>query len=88
MNALIHSFDRLEPSRPANNPPGLLRRAIASLAVSLREARQRRAMVALSEFDDHLLRDIGLTVEDVRGRDVRPLSDGRWLIDNARIHER
>jgi len=84
MNALIHSFDRLEPARP----PGLLRRALAALAASLRESRERRTLVALSEFDEHLLRDIGLTPDDVRQRIPRPLSDGRWLIDNARIHER
>jgi uncharacterized protein YjiS (DUF1127 family) len=87
MNALIHSFDRLEPSRTAR-PPGFLRRVFAALGASLRETRQRRAMVALSEFDDHLLRDIGLTRDDVRGLNARPLSDGRWLIDNARTHER
>jgi uncharacterized protein YjiS (DUF1127 family) len=87
MNALIHSFDRLEPSR-TTKPPGVLRRALAALGASLLATRQRRAMVALSEFDDHLLRDIGLTRDDVRGLNARPLSDGRWLIDNTRTHER
>ena len=87
MNALIHSFDRLEPSR-AVRPPGFLRRALAALGAALRESRERRAMVALSEFDDHLLRDIGLTPDDVRRRGPRPLSDGRWLVDNSRIGER
>ena len=83
MNALIHSFDRLEPGRP----PGFVRRALVSLAAALRESRERRTLAALSEFDDHLLRDIGLTPDDVRTR-PRPLSEGRWLIDNARMHER
>ena len=87
MNALIHSFDRLEPSRVAK-PPGFFRRTLAALAGSIRASRERRAMVTLSEFDDHLLRDIGLTPDDLRLRGTRPLSDGRWLIDNSRIHER
>ena len=87
MNALIHSFDRLESS-PTTRPPGFLRRTFAALGAALRASREQRAMVALSEFDDHLLRDIGLSPDEVRGRAARPFSDGRWLIDNTRIHER
>ena len=62
--------------------------AVLPPPATIRESRERRTLVALSEFDEHLLRDIGLTPDDVRQRIPRPLSDGRWLIDNARIHER
>ena len=47
-----------------------------------------RSLAELRGMDDRMLRDIGLTRDDVRGLNARPLSDGRWLIDNARPHER
>jgi uncharacterized protein YjiS (DUF1127 family) len=81
MNTLIHSFDRIEPP-PRRVLPGFLARAWARL----RAARDRQALAELSEWNEHMLRDIGLTREDVQS--PRRLSEGRWLIQNSRLDER
>jgi uncharacterized protein YjiS (DUF1127 family) len=86
MNALIHSFDRIEAPAPSRRP-GFLLVAWRRLAAALRESRERRALAQLSEWNEHMLRDIGLTRDDVRS--PRPtVTDGRWLIDNTRLGER
>jgi uncharacterized protein YjiS (DUF1127 family) len=61
------------PARPATN---LLRLAYAAYAVIAREMRLRRDMQRLAEYDDAMLRDIGITRMDIegivrRGRDPR-----------------
>jgi uncharacterized protein YjiS (DUF1127 family) len=89
MNALIHSFDRVEPPPQRQTRPGFLRATLLRLLARLREGRDRRALAHLSEWNEHMLRDVGLTREDVARRaPPRPLSDGQWLIDNARLTER
>jgi uncharacterized protein YjiS (DUF1127 family) len=86
MNALIHSFDRIEPPPPRSWLPRFVIRAWSSLSAALRESRDRRALTYLSEWNEHMLRDVGLTRDDVRRRPT--ISDSRWLIDNSRLGER
>ena len=88
MNAYIHPIDRVEAARITERPPGLLRRAAARLFAVIRESRDRQALAHLSEWNEHMLRDIGLTREDVRPRPRGRLSDGRWLVDQTRLTER
>jgi uncharacterized protein YjiS (DUF1127 family) len=87
MNALIHSFDRVEPP-PRRQSPGFLSALWSRLVTALRESRDRQALAHLSEWNEHMLRDIGLTRDDLRRHAPRPLSDGQWLIDNSRLTER
>jgi uncharacterized protein YjiS (DUF1127 family) len=88
MNALIHPLDRVVSARTPIKPSGLLLRAWRRLASAVRQSQERRAMISLSEFDEHLLKDIGLTKEDVRTYDARRMSDGRWIITSTRLGER
>jgi uncharacterized protein YjiS (DUF1127 family) len=88
MNALIHPLDRVVTARQSFKPPGLLLRAWRRLSDAFRQSQERRAMIGLSDFDAHLLRDIGLTPDDVRTYGARRLSDGRWIITNTRLGER
>jgi uncharacterized protein YjiS (DUF1127 family) len=85
MNALIHSFHRLDRPAPASRP-GFLLAAWKRFVDAVRESRDRRALAQLSEWNEHMLRDIGLTRDEVgTGRSV---TDGRWLIENTRLGER
>jgi uncharacterized protein YjiS (DUF1127 family) len=88
MNALIHSFDRIEPPPERRRLPQLISAAWGRFTAALREARDRRALAHLAEWNEHMLRDIGLTREEVQTRARRPLSDAQWLIDNTRLRER
>jgi uncharacterized protein YjiS (DUF1127 family) len=45
---------------------GILSAFVRSAGQALRSFKNRRKIVALSEFDDHLLADIGLSRDDVR----------------------
>ena len=61
----------LEPSEDADASSRVAREVFA-LACALiegfaREARVRRDMKRLAEFDDHMLRDIGITRVDIEG---------------------
>jgi uncharacterized protein YjiS (DUF1127 family) len=57
----------------AEHMPGLYKRAAAALRTWRRQVRDRRE---LSELDDRMLRDIGLTRDDVLGRGERRV--GAW----------
>jgi uncharacterized protein YjiS (DUF1127 family) len=86
MNALIHSFDRIEPPPQRSWLPRFVATAWTRMSAAIRESRDRRALAHLSEWSEHMLRDVGLTREEVQSG--RPVSDGRWMIDNARLGER
>ena len=53
----------------------------------MRRIRSQTGKRAMMELDDHLLRDIGLTRDQARPG-YSPISDGRWLVEQARLHER
>jgi uncharacterized protein YjiS (DUF1127 family) len=86
MNTLIHSFDRIEPPPRKAWRPRILLAAWDRLRAALRESRDREALAQLSEWNEHMLRDVGLTREDVRS--PRRLGEGRWLVENTRLGER
>ena len=86
MNALIHSFDRIEPPPERLRLPRFLLRAWRTMSAALPQSRDRQALADLAEWSDHMLQDVGLTRDDVRS--PRPVSDGRWLIDASRLGER
>jgi uncharacterized protein YjiS (DUF1127 family) len=85
MNALIHSFDRLEPVARTGRQ-GFWITAWRRFTTALRASRERQALSQLSEWNEHMLQDIGLTRDDVRS--PRAISDGCWLINNTRLGER
>ncbi|WP_159589915.1 DUF1127 domain-containing protein [Chelativorans xinjiangense] len=58
--------------RPAAWRNALGRLAVAALAPVLRIEERRRQRLHLSELDDHLLADVGLTREDVRRECASP----------------
>ncbi|WP_163272256.1 DUF1127 domain-containing protein [Chelativorans alearense] len=58
--------------RPAAWCKALRCLAVAPLAMVLRLEERRRQRLHLSELDDHLLADIGLTREDVRHECANP----------------
>lgn len=70
-----HSFT--VSSRPARTGQAvaatMAARLIARIAASRRAAANRRAARVMREFDAHMLKDIGLTRDDLR----RTLRDGR-----------
>jgi hypothetical protein len=89
MNAMIHSFDRLEPG-PS---PGRLSRLIRNLGgrfyAALRESRDRQALAHLSEWSALGLQEAARQQrEAARQPKNRPLTDGRWLIEQTRRRER
>jgi uncharacterized protein YjiS (DUF1127 family) len=53
-------------SQGAEAQAGLLETAFRTVAQMIRSFNRRRAASKLSELDDHLLADIGLSREDVR----------------------
>ncbi len=86
MNALIHSFDRIDPPPQRSWLPKFVLAAWERMSSAVRESRDRAALAHLSEWSEHMLRDVGLTRDDVRP--PGPVSDSRWLIDNHRLGER
>jgi hypothetical protein len=88
MNALIHSFDRIEPPPNRRRPWHLLKATYARFRAVLRESRDRQALAHISEWSERMVRDVGLTQEEARRPEKRPLSDGRWLVEQARRRER
>ena len=87
MNALIHSFDRIEPGRPQRRLPRFLRVLWAHLASLLRSAQARREATELAELSDRMLRDIGLKRGDVARAESHLISDARWLLQQWRPRE-
>ncbi len=68
----------LTQSPPATTSAKLLQLVLAGLArlvVVWRAARNRRSVARLLEWDDHMLRDVGLTAGDVRSALASPLGD-------------
>jgi uncharacterized protein YjiS (DUF1127 family) len=53
----------------------LVEAGLARLVALWRAARNRRAVARLLEWDDHMLRDVGLTPGDVRSALATPLGD-------------
>jgi uncharacterized protein YjiS (DUF1127 family) len=67
------------PSPAAQKPFGLLGRVVAWIAHEMRVSRDMRR---LAEFDDHMLRDIGIARTDIEGA-VRRGHDDSSLIAPA-----
>ena len=55
MNALIHSFDRIEPPPQRSRLPRFLRATWDRISAALRESRDRQALAHLSEWSEHNL---------------------------------
>ena len=53
----------------------LVEAGLARLVALWRAARNRRAVARLLEWDDHMLRDVGLTSGDVRSALAAPVGD-------------
>jgi uncharacterized protein YjiS (DUF1127 family) len=58
---------RIQASAPARPALNLLHVAYAAYAAIAREMRLRRDMQRLAEYDDYMLRDIGITRMDIEG---------------------
>lgn len=60
-------------SQPANTGHPLFELS-NKLTARIRARRQRKSLATLNELDEHLLRDVGLTREDVSRTLAQPLS--------------
>jgi len=58
---------RIQASVSPRRGAQFLRLAYAAYAATMRELRLRRDMRRLAEYDDHMLRDIGIARTDIEG---------------------
>jgi uncharacterized protein YjiS (DUF1127 family) len=74
---------RIQASVSPRRGAQFLRLASAFYAAAMRELRLRREMRRLAEYDDHMLRDIGIARTDIEGvircgRDRQIMTGTNW----------